>query len=212
MQYETNVAVDFLLIINKWLATFFNIFLMLQMLVVYAVEVFLLCCRCYYLMLRWIDGALEKFRVRHPCTSSVIDGIKNVKLNLRTLIVLDPSSRSEKLPLTHRPIYVAADKLSWPQLVIVNINTNPLTLLTVWISRRIMCLTWRFNQIPLFWMKFRFLCFLVIHIHHSDCRSQEETSLQIILMISIEYHNAMHTRCRGLLRLQLHLKLFYKPG
>ena len=112
MQYEINVAVDFLLIINKWLATFFNIFLMLQMLVVYVVEVFLLCCRCYYLMLRWIDGALEKFRVRHPCPSSVIDGIKNVKLNLRTLIVLDPSSRSEKLPLTRRSIYVAADKLS----------------------------------------------------------------------------------------------------
>ena len=48
----------FFLIINKWLTTFFNIFLMLQMMVFYVADVFLLCCE--RLMLPWTDRAFDE--------------------------------------------------------------------------------------------------------------------------------------------------------
>jgi hypothetical protein len=57
MQHETNVAAGFFLVINGWLTTFFQYFLMLQTMVFYVADVFLLCWECYYLMWCWTDGA-----------------------------------------------------------------------------------------------------------------------------------------------------------
>ena len=50
MQHKTDVVVGFFLLINGLLMTFFNIFLMLQTVVLYVADVFLLCSECYYLM------------------------------------------------------------------------------------------------------------------------------------------------------------------
>ena len=43
MQHETDIAASFFLVINGWLITFFNIFLMLQKVVFNVADVFLLC-------------------------------------------------------------------------------------------------------------------------------------------------------------------------
>ena len=59
MQHEQMLQRAFFLVINGWLTTFFNIFLMLQRMVFYAADIFLLCCESYYLMLRWTNGAFD---------------------------------------------------------------------------------------------------------------------------------------------------------
>ena len=71
MQHEIDVVADFFLIINGWLIIFFNIFLILQMVIVYAADVYFLCCKYYSLMLQWINGASHgKFSIGRPGASS----------------------------------------------------------------------------------------------------------------------------------------------
>ena len=50
MQHEIDIAAVFFLVINEWLIIF-SIFFILQMIIFYVADIFLLCCECYYLML-----------------------------------------------------------------------------------------------------------------------------------------------------------------
>jgi len=56
-----------------WLITFFNIFWMLQMVIIHVTYVYFLCCKLYSLILQQTNGASNgSFSVRRPGTSSAI--------------------------------------------------------------------------------------------------------------------------------------------
>ena len=62
MQHETDVAAGFFPHYQWMVNNFLNIFLMLQMMIFYIIDVFLLYCECYYVMLYWTDGAFILIR------------------------------------------------------------------------------------------------------------------------------------------------------